>query len=217
MLYSLLAISLCLMSFSKDQHSHHHHMSFKDAAKWVKAFEDPSRDEWQKPEELISALQLSTTAVVGDLGAGTGYFSARIAKTYPQSTVYAIDNEKDMVDYLLQRAQKEKLNNLKPILSKDDGFSVEQKLDVLLIVDTYHHLPNRTAYFQKLTNLLKPNGQLVIVDFLPDSPLGPPKKFRFQPAQIQQELQASGFVQDKVLTWPRQFVMFLKRSPPPSS
>ncbi len=208
MLQFLLLFFLSWFSAAKE--GHHHHMSFKNAEKWVKAFDDPSRDEWQKPAELIAALNLSATAVVGDLGAGTGYFSARIAKQFPQSTVYAIDNEKEMVDYLKARATKEKLGNLIPILSKDDGFAVEQKLDILLIVDTYHHLPNRELYFRKIKHLLKPNGQIVIVDFLPDSPTGPPKKFRFQPPQIAKELQAAGFVQDKVLTWPRQFVMFLK-------
>lgn len=213
--FFLTFLSLSPGVFAKTDHTHHHHkMGFKDAKKWAKAFDDPSRDDWQKPVELIAALKLTSNAVVGDLGAGTGYFSARIAKQYPQNTVYAIDNEKDMIDFLKERSQKESLPNLKPVLSADDGFKVDQKLDLLLIVDTYHHLPDREKYFQKIKQHLKPTAQIVIVDFLPDSPLGPPKKYRFQPPQIEQELKALGFEQEKVLTWPRQFVLFLKQKNP---
>lgn len=208
-----LILSLFLsFSFSKAG-SHHHKMSFKNIDDWVKAFDDPSRDEWQKPDELIKSLNLTKNAVVGDLGAGTGYFSLRIAKMYPQSTVYAVDNEKEMVQYLQQRASKENLPNLKPILSQDDGFDLDKKLDILLIVNTYHHLPQREKYFQKIKQQLKPGGQVVVVDFLPESPLGPPQKFRFQPPFIQKELAASGYSIDKVLKWPRQFVLFLKTEP----
>lgn len=198
--------------FAKGDHGHHHHkMGFKDAKKWTQAFDDPSRDEWQKPKELIAALGVSPNAVIGDLGAGTGYFSARIAKQFPQSTVYAIDNEPDMIQFLKERAQKESLANLHPVLSLEDGFTVDKKLDLLLIVDTYHHLPNREKYFAKIKEHLKPSARIVIVDFLLDSPVGPPKKYRFQPPQIQKELQAAGFKNEKVLQWPRQFVLFLKQ------
>ncbi len=215
--FSLGFVILFLLYFvspavAKDDHGHHHHkMGFKDAKKWAAAFEDPSRDQWQKPQELISALGLSANAVIGDLGAGTGYFSARLAKQFPQSTVYAIDNEPDMIQFLNERAKKESVRNLKPVLSGDDGFNVEQKLDLLLIVDTYHHLPDREKYFAKIKQQLKPTGRVVIVDFLPDSPIGPPKKYRFQPLQIETELKTAGFKTEKVLQWPRQFVLFLRQ------
>jgi cyclopropane fatty-acyl-phospholipid synthase-like methyltransferase len=213
----ILSLLLLIPSAQTQQHHahktghHHHDMAFKNAEKWTKNFDDPSRDDWQKPQELIKALQIPETAVIGDLGAGTGYFSSRLAKQFPQATVFAIDNEKDMTVFLQKRADKEQLKNLKPVLSESDGFSVEQPLDFLLIVDTYHHLPDREKYFQKILSQLKPDARIVIVDFLPSSPVGPPKKFRFQPPQIEKELASLNLKREQLFELPRQFVLVLKR------
>ncbi len=193
------------------QGHHHHDMAFKNAEKWTKNFDHPSRDEWQKPQELINALKISESEVVGDLGAGTGYFSVRLAKQFPKATVYAIDNEKDMTVFLRKRAGKEKLTNLIPVLSQNDGFTVESPLDLLLIVDTYHHLPDREKYFRNILSQLKQQARIVIVDFLPSSPVGPPIKYRFQPPQIEEELKVLGFRRDQLFELPRQFVLVLKR------
>jgi cyclopropane fatty-acyl-phospholipid synthase-like methyltransferase len=207
---SILSL-LWLISLTHSQQHHHHHMAFKNAEKWTKNFDDPSRDEWQKPQDVISALKIQDGTIVGDLGAGTGYFSARIAKQFPNATVFAIDNEKDMTVFLQKRADKEKLPNLKPVLSQNDGFSVEKPIDILLIVDTYHHLPNREKYFQTILPQLKPQARIVIVDFLPSSPVGPPKKYRFQPPQIEEELKSLHLKRDQLFELPRQFVLILKR------
>lgn len=207
----LLATSINAQQHQHGAAHHHHDMAFKNAEKWTKNFDDPSRDEWQKPQDLINALKLSETAVIGDLGAGTGYFSSRMAKQFPKATVYAIDNEKDMTVFLQKRADKEQLKNLKPVLSETNGFSVEKPLDLLLIVDTYHHLPDREKYFQKILSQLKPEARIVIVDFLPSSPVGPPKKFRFQPPQIEEELKSLKLKREQLFELPRQFVLILKR------
>ena len=213
----ILSLLLLIPTAQTQQHHvhktehHHHDMAFKNAEKWTKNFDDPSRDQWQKPQELIKALQIPETAVIGDLGAGTGYFSSRLAKQFPKATVFAIDNEKDMTVFLQKRADKEQLNNLKPVLSESDGFSVEQPLDFLLIVDTYHHLPDREKYFQKILSQLKPGARIVIVDFLPSSPVGPPKKFRFQPPQIEKELASLNLKREQMFELPRQFVLVLQR------
>ncbi len=196
---------------SKNGH-HHHDMAFKNAEKWTKNFDHPSRDEWQKPQDLIKALSISDGDVLGDLGAGTGYFSTRLAKQFSKSTVYAIDNERDMTVFLQKRADKEKLPNLKPVLAKNDGFVVDTKIDLLLIVDTYHHLPDREKYFQNIISQLKPDARIVIVDFLPSSPVGPPKKYRFQPPQIEKELKSFQLKREQLFELPRQFVLVLRKT-----
>lgn len=214
-----ILLTLLFVGFGNAQHQHakgghhHHDMAFKNAEKWTKNFDHPSRDEWQKPQDLIKALNIHDGDVIGDLGAGTGYFSARIAKQFSKSTVYAIDNEKDMTVFLQKRAEKEKLLNLKPVLSQNDGFVVDKPLDLLLIVDTYHHLPDREKYFQKILSQLNPNARIVIVDFLPSSPVGPPKKYRFQPPQIEDELKSLNLQREQLFDLPRQFVLVLKRKP----
>src|SRR5208337_1489272 len=90
------------------------HRRFDDAEKWAKEFDNPERDAWQKPEEIVGALHLEPAMKVADLGAGTGYFSVRIAKHVPEGKVFAADVEPDMVRYLGERAQREHLTNIIP-------------------------------------------------------------------------------------------------------
>src|SRR5258706_8651205 len=89
------------------QSPHTHQHRFGDAEKWSHVFDDPQRDAWQKPHEVIKALALKPDAVVADLGAGTGYFSARLANRLREGKVYAVDIEPDMVKYLSERAKRE--------------------------------------------------------------------------------------------------------------
>jgi tRNA G46 methylase TrmB len=98
------------MNGSPDGTFHHR---FEDAEKWAKEFDNPERDAWQKPEEILDALRLQRTSLVADIGAGTGYFSVRIAKHIPEGKIFAADIEPDMVRYLIQRG-KLSSNNTRP-------------------------------------------------------------------------------------------------------
>lgn len=166
---------------------------FDNAEQWAKEFDDPARDQWQMPARLIDALALKSGQSIADIGAGTGYFSTRLARSSASPTVYAVDIEPSMVAYLKTRAAKEGLNNLIPVQAGSGGPNLPAAVDTILIVDTYHHIPNRVAYFTKLKSALKPGGSLAIVDFRKDSPSGPPVEFRFTPEQISDELARAGF------------------------
>jgi cyclopropane fatty-acyl-phospholipid synthase-like methyltransferase len=170
-----------------------YHRSFDNAEMWAKEFDDPARDEWQKPEEVLDALQLKRTARVADLGAGTGYFSVRIAKRVPQGKVFAIDVEPDMVRYLRERAQRGHLSVLVPVLASAERSNLPEPVDLILVVDTYHHIDHRIAYFARLREWLRPNGRLAIVDFKADSPNGPPLEHRISPEKTTAELSAAGY------------------------
>ena len=141
------------------------HHRFEDAEKWAKEFDNPERDAWQKPEEILDVLHLQRTSLVADIGAGTGYFSVRIAKRIPEGKIFAADIEPDMVRYLGERARREHLINLVPVQASADAVNFPEPVDVALVVDTYHHIGNRTQYFAKLKSSLRPAGRLVIVDF----------------------------------------------------
>ena len=92
-----------------------------DADSWAKVFDDPERDRCQKPHEVIMALRLAPDAKVADIGAGTGYFAARLAHMSPNGRIYAVDLEPDMVKYLAERAKREGLVNLLAVLAKADS------------------------------------------------------------------------------------------------
>ena len=166
---------------------------FDNPEQYAKSFDDPARDEWQMPVRVIETLALAPGQVVADIGAGTGYFTVRLAKAAARPKVYAVDIEKSMVEYVQQRAAKEGLKNVFAVHSRADGASLPEPVDVVLIVDTYHHIPNRPAYFRELRKSMKPSGRLAIIDFRKGAPSGPPEHFRFTPDQITEELKEAGF------------------------
>ena len=165
---------------------------FDDPARYAKSFDDPSREAWQMPSRVIDALALKPGMKVADIGAGTGYFSMRLARV-PDVSVFAVDIEPKMVDYLKQRAQKEHAMNVTAVLAGQSSPNLPEPVDVILVVDTYHHLPNRPTYFRELRKSLKRGGRIAIVDFRKDAPDGPPAHFRFTPQQIQDEMKQAGY------------------------
>jgi cyclopropane fatty-acyl-phospholipid synthase-like methyltransferase len=187
---------------------------FDDAEQWAKEFDDPSRDAWQMPAKVIDALGLKPGMAVADIGAGTGYFSSRLARHPSAPTVYAVDIEASMVDYLRQRAAKEGLANLTAVKAGDGTANLPAPVDVILIVDTYHHIPNRVAYFKALRKSLKPGGRLAIVDFRKDAPSGPPAEFRFTPEDVARELSQADFTGTAVHDFlPRQWMAIFELPP----
>ena len=175
------------------QTPHDHQHSFGDAQKWAKVFDDPGRDAWQKPHEVIQALALKPDAAVADIGAGTGYFSMRLARMVPGGRVYAVDLEPDMVKYLAERAKREGLKNVVAVQAKAGNPALPAKADLVLLVDVYHHVENRQRYFRGLLESLKPGGRVVVIDFRMDSPEGPPKSARIAPDDVKKEMQNAGY------------------------
>ncbi|MGE0449793.1 MAG: class I SAM-dependent methyltransferase [Vicinamibacterales bacterium] len=172
----------------------HMEHSFADADRYAKSFDDPARDAWQMPDRVIAALELRPGQAVADIGAGTGYFSVRLARAAGAPRVFAVDIEPNMVEYIRHRAMREGLTNITAVKADTDRTNLPEPVDVVLIVDTYHHIPNRVAYFTALKSSLKPGGKLAIVDFKKDAPgEGPPPEFRFTPDQISGELGKAGF------------------------
>ena len=187
-----LITALALVAFPAVSADHHQHR-FSGAEKWAKVFDDPARDAWQKPDEVIRALKIAPDAEVADIGAGTGYFAVRLARALPGGTVLGVDAEPDMVRYLRERTQREQLRNLHAQLAKAGDASLPGPMDLVLLVDTYHHVPNRERYFRALQKSIKPGGRLAIIDFTADSPVGPPKHARIAPEKVKQELGKAGY------------------------
>ena len=169
------------------------HHSFGQAEMWAKVFDDPARDAWQKPEEVLDVLRLNPASIVADIGAGTGYFTARIAKRVPEGQVFAVDVEPNMVRYLTERAHRAHLSVVKPVQGSAESPNLPEPVDVVLVVDTYHHIGDRVAYFAKLRDSLRPNGRLAIVDFKVDAAYGPPPELRIPPEKVIEELSAAGY------------------------
>jgi len=169
------------------------HRRFDDAQQWAREFDAPERDAWQQPDRVIAALALAPDTGGADLGAGTGTFAMRSARAVPQGHVLALDIEPEMVRYLADRATREGLANVRAGEATADDAGIREPVDVVLVVDTYHHIEDRTAYFARLREHLAPGGRLAIVDFRLSSDRGPPREHKIAPETVQAELGAAGY------------------------
>ncbi len=191
-IFLAIAAAAWLAAPAAAQTPHTHHHSFGDAQQWARVFDDPERDAWQKPHEVIQALALKRDSVVADIGAGTGYFSVRLAHRVPQGRIYGVDTEPGMVKHLAERAKGAKLGNVSALLGAPDDPRLPEKVDLILLVDVYHHIEDRSRYFRRLQNSLKPGGRIAIIDFRRDSPVGPPAAARVAPEAVKAELSSAG-------------------------
>ncbi len=167
---------------------------FKGAEKWAAIFDDPARDEWQRPDEVAALLQVKPGMTVADLGAGTGYFVGRLsAAAGPKGQVIATDLEPDMVRYLEERARRQGWKNVRAIVVPgDDPGLAATSVDRVLVVDVWHHIGERRAFAAKIGAALRPGGRIAIVDFDLSARRGPPAKYRLAPDAIMEDLRSAG-------------------------
>lgn len=179
---AILVYSITAYTEQQKQQAPASQQRFDDIKIWVGRFEDPERDKWQKPDEVVKNLNLKHGDVVADIGAGTGYFTRRFAKAVgPDGKALGLDIEPSMVKYMQEDAQKLNLKNYEARVVKPDDSELEPgSVDVVFLCNTYHHIENRVDYFKSLSKSLKSDGRVVIVDFydkpLPVGPQGPGHK-----------------------------------------
>ena len=177
-----------------DHQSRHMEHRFNDPERYARSFDDPEREAWQMPERVIEALDTAAGERVADIGAGTGYFTVRLARRTEAQTVYAVDIEPSMVDYVRNRAAEAGLSQVVGVVADADSPNLPEPVDVVLIVNTWHHISNRVDYFTALRDRLTPGARLAIVDYAQGAPGGgPPDEFRFTPEEISAELADAGF------------------------
>lgn len=186
----LLLASACAAPKHGGEGMHHR---FDDPKAWAERFDDPARDGWQEPDEVIRTLELPANAKVADLGAGTGYFTVRFARALPAGKVYGVDIEPSMVAYLDGRAKKESLPNVAGVLAAPDDPRLPEPVDLVLVVDTFHHLDDRPGYFRRLQASLAAGGRVAIIDFRRGQPMGPPDEHKVPSEQVKEEMGAAGY------------------------
>jgi ubiquinone/menaquinone biosynthesis C-methylase UbiE len=130
------------------------------------AYEGFDRDGWQQPARVIEALELAPGARVADLGAGGGYFTFRLAQAVgPGGTVYAVDVDPDMTKFLAEQAAREQLENVQVVLAEpEDPLLPDGEIDLVLTVNTYHHIGDRVAYFTRLRTDLAPGARVAVLE-----------------------------------------------------
>jgi len=195
-------------------------MDYDDPKKALAAMDDAKRDAWLMPERVVRSLGIEDKGgVVADIGAGSGYFSRRLAGEVPGGTVYAVDVDDEFRGYIEQHREGWGTPNIEPHLAfYDDPALPERGVDLVFVSNTYPYLRSRVSYFKKVRAALKPGGRLAVINFKPDADVpdntAPAPQFRTSRETVITELQQAGFVLEREETFlPYQYFLIFGQAP----
>lgn len=199
----LVSVSVHAQDASKrDQHQMHE--LHNDPKSYIGALEDPKRDAYQKPHEVLTALNIKPGEVIADIGAGSGYFALRLAHFVgDKGKVYAVDVSPDMVRHLNRRIRETKASNVVTILAdNDDPLLADRSVNRFFICDVWHHIENPTKYLSLMKKMLKPSGEIVMIDFhKKELPVGPPMQMKIAREDLIKQMETNGFKMTKEHTF----------------
>jgi arsenite methyltransferase len=186
----------------------------QDSKAYIARLEDPMRDAYQKPEEVIKALKIEEGEVIADIGSGSGYFTLPLARAVGNAgRVYAVDINPDMIRHLNRRVRDQGVTNVVTVLcAPDDPLLADGSVDRFYICNTWHHVEGHAKYLALLKRMLKPGGEVIMVDFKKEkTPVGPPMEMRIARDDMVREMESNGFelaAEHKVLEY--QYFMIFK-------
>jgi arsenite methyltransferase len=195
LLLTLLAPGVRAQDAVKRDHQEMHRLH-RDPAAYIGALEDPKRDEYQKPHEVLTALGLRAGEVIADIGAGSGYFTFRLAHHIgAKGKVYAVDVSPEMIRHLNQRIRDSKATNVVSILADpDDPLLPERSVDRFFVCNVWHHVAHPTKYLSVMKKVLKPGGEIVMIDFhKKELPFGPPLEMKIAREDLIKQMETNGF------------------------
>ena len=179
--------------------------------------ERPKREQEERTDLLVKSLGLRPTDVVADIGAGSGYFSFRMAKLVPEGKVHAVDISKEMLAIIRSRMGKWKVDNVVPVFSTITDVKLPpNSVDVALIVDAYHEFDHPWEMATSILRSLKPGGRLVLIEYRMEDPSVPIKRLhKMTQAQARREMKVAGFewVETKEMLPQQHFMVFRKPLP----
>ncbi|RZK35785.1 MAG: class I SAM-dependent methyltransferase [Pedobacter sp.] len=166
-------------------------MSF-EGVEWL---ERNSRTEEENTNLALASLPLKSNIVVADVGAGSGFYTFRVAKQMPKGKVYAVEIQDDAIAYLKKKVIDDRLTNVEVIkgTAKEPNLPANS-IDLAFMVDVYHELQYPQAYLAALSKALKPNGQLLLLEYKEEDPTVAIKpEHKMSVKQVKKELAVNGF------------------------
>lgn len=161
--------------------------------KKVDILEAEERKFWQNPEVIMGAVELDRNYVVADLGCGSGFFTIPLSRRVKR--VYGIDVQKEMLKFLEHKIENQRIENIKPLLSKENEIPLKDKsLDFLISINTLHEFSDKKKMIEEMHRVLRQNRQMVIVDFKnQETGFGPPKAIRVSKDKAKHLFEKNGF------------------------
>ncbi len=203
--FATLAWAVTAVAQDQTPRSHEEmHRLHQDPKAYVAMLEDPKRDEYQKPHEVLTALDLKPGETIADIGSGSGYFALRFAAHVgDKGRVLAVDIDPDMVRYLNRRIRDAGVRNVQTVLAEpNDPLLPDASVDRFVVVDTWHHIEKPLEYLALMRKMLKPGGQVVMIDFQKkELPFGPPLEMKIAREDLVRQMEANGFALAKEHTF----------------
>jgi arsenite methyltransferase len=164
-------------------------------AEWgYRHMNDPARDAWQKPKQVVERLDIQPGARVADLGAGGGYFTWYLsAAVGPQGKVYAVEIDDTALGIIEQEMKSRGVTNVVPVRAEPNDAKLPEPVDLVFSCDTYHHMEDGVAYFRSLARYLKPNGNVAVLDFHAEGFFSGLLGHGTTKQQVRQEMEAAGY------------------------
>jgi arsenite methyltransferase len=192
----LLALGIASAQNDAKRDQHRMHRLHRDPQAYIGALEDPKRDAYQKPREVLHALGLRPGETIADIGAGSGYFTFHLARQVgAQGKIYAVDVSPDMIRHINRRIRDAKANNIVSVLAEpDDPLLLEQSVDRFFVCNVWHHVENQTKYLSLMKKMLKQDGEVIMIDFhQADIPVGPPPQMKIAREEVIKQMESHGF------------------------
>lgn len=165
-------------------------------ADWLERSE---RQMEENTDLAIDSMKLAPGSVVADIGAGTGYYSFRIASQVPQSRIYAVELQQELIDYLTNKKNLTGAKNVEII--KGDTLKVnlpDNSVDLAFMVDVYHELAWPREILQSIGRCLKPEGRILLIEYRGEDPSVPIKPLhKMTMTQLSLEMKANGFILER--------------------
>jgi ubiquinone/menaquinone biosynthesis C-methylase UbiE len=178
-----------------EQPGHHAHHKF-DVTR-LERLNDVGRFDTMRPDVMWAVLGEPTPLVIVDIGAGTGLFTRWFADAAPEATVYAVDTESVMLDWLGAHLDDDMRDRVHPVRSEESAVPLESSsADLVLMLALHHELADPLASYREALRVLHPGGQLLVVDWRPgDTESGPPQHVRASAERIGEWLTSAGFTE----------------------
>ena len=194
---TVLALPLSVVAqdaVKRDEHQMHRLHS--DPKAYIGALEDPKRDAYQKPHEVVHALGIKPGEVIADIGAGSGYFTFHLARHVgDKGKVYAVDVSPEMVLHVNRRICEQKVTNVVSLLADPDNpLLSDRSVNRFFFSESWHHIENQAKYLSLMKRMLKPGGEVVMIDFhKKELPVGPPMQMRIAREDLIKQMESSGY------------------------
>jgi len=173
----------------------------------IAVLESEDRKTWQNPDEVLGAVELQPDWVAADLGCGSGYFAVPLSRKVKK--VYAIDVQKEMLDFLEDKLRCSDVKNIELLLSNPDEIPLESdSVDFSLSVNTLHEFGDRDKMIGEMKRVIKKNGRLLIVDFKKtETGFGPPVSIRVTKEKAIRLFEKRGFTLSRTTDMPYHYLL----------